>query len=215
MKPKAAERAWIFTTTSPKEIFSSYSSIDPGRDLLVAADGGLERMAALELIPDVIIGDMDTASGELVERYRGVPVLRHPAAKNETDSELAVLWCLEGNVGEIVICNGLEGRFDHSCALLQNLAFIHGKGARGRIESEGQLLFFLNSETDLGVWKGCLLSLLAWTDEAKFSSSEGLEYPLENVVLSRLRPRGMSNRVLSGEARIKLLSGLVLAILTK
>jgi thiamine pyrophosphokinase len=207
--------AWLFTSTSPAEIFSTYSSLDPQKDLIVAVDNGLERIHALGLTPDLIIGDLDSVSPELLAEYASEPQKKYPQAKNETDTELAILWCLEQNVAEIVICNGLAGRFDHALALLQNLAFIAKNCVRGRLESERQQLLFLEAKTVLKGCAGCMLSLLAWEGEAAFKDSEGLEYPLAGVELSPLRPRGMSNRITSGRAEIQLASGRVLAILSK
>ena len=53
-------QAWIFTHHAPRELFSGYGRLDAGRDLVVAVDGGLERVHGLGLRPDVIIGDFAT-----------------------------------------------------------------------------------------------------------------------------------------------------------
>ncbi len=209
----APHRAWLFTHPCPPELFSPVPSIDPQQDLLIAVDGGLAGLRGF--LPDLIIGDFDSADPALLQAYPAVPRLAHPTTKNETDTELAILWCLERGVRQIVILNELGGRFDHALALVQNLEFLAGKGIRGSIEASAQRVFFLEAQNRIEGCEGCLLSLLAWSDEARFGVSSGLEYPLDGLTLSPLRPRGMSNRVSSDLATLSLVSGVALAILTK
>ncbi|MBW6513314.1 MAG: thiamine diphosphokinase [Candidatus Syntrophosphaera sp.] len=209
------KKAWLFTARSPEEIFSSYASIDPGADLLVAVDGGLERVDRLGLKPSLIIGDMDSVSPALLKRYSRTCQLAYPSRKNESDTELAILWCLEQEAGEIVICNDLEGRFDHALALVQNLSLARQRGVEASIESERQRLFWLEENTSLEGCQGCVISLFAWRGKALFRDSEGLDYSLQDLAMAEDQTRGLSNRIIAPEARIKLISGQVLAILAK
>ena len=39
-------------------------------DKVIAVDAGLERAAALGLVPDLIVGDFDTVKPEILEQYR-------------------------------------------------------------------------------------------------------------------------------------------------
>ena len=51
-----------------------------GPDELVCADGGARHVAALDLTPQVIIGDMDSLTLEILQRCegRGSRIIRHP-----------------------------------------------------------------------------------------------------------------------------------------
>ena len=162
----AGPTAWIFTCRAPAEIFSCYSSIDPETDFLVAADGGLERMRALGLVPGLIVGDLDSEPEELLALYPQVPLERHPRQKNETDAELALLSCLRRGIKQIVLVNDLAGRFDHALTLVQLLALSAENGRPASIEAERQRLFLLDPETRIRDCAGCCLSLLAWQEPA-------------------------------------------------
>ncbi len=210
-----AVTAWLFTTTSPARIFGGYASIQPDRDLLIAVDAGLGRIHELGLTPSLIIGDLDSVDHDLLRLYPEVELIRHPREKNETDTELAMLWCIDRGVKNVVICNSLQGRFDHGLALVQNLALLRSEAIAARVESANQMLWFLEAETHLKGREGCLLSLLAWGGEARFAGSEGLQYSLQGVRLQPWQARGISNRVVGAEASIRLASGDILAILTK
>ena len=114
--------AWLFTATSPAEIFGGYASIDPNRDLVIAVDSGLERVRVLGLKPDLIIGDMDSVEPELLQLHPNTTQLRHPADKNETDTELAIHYALDAGASEIVLLGAVGDRLDHTLANVLLLA---------------------------------------------------------------------------------------------
>ena len=69
----------------------------PRPALVVAADGGARHAAGLGVAVDAWVGDFDSSDGVQVDAPREV----HPAAKNETDAELAVLdrWVRNHTIG--------------------------------------------------------------------------------------------------------------------
>ncbi len=206
--------AWIFTNHSPDEIYSGYASIRP-QDHVVAADAGLRTIQRLGLLPDMLIGDLDSLDAGILASYPDLPRSVSDPHKDETDTELALLWCLEQGYRHIVICNDLSGRFDHALGILQVMYAAHLSGALCRVESATQQLFFLPEMWEAKEHPSHTLSLVAWTDEALVESFGGLEYPLDKLLLRREKARGISNRIISGDARVHLLRGQVLAILTK
>jgi len=208
-------RAYLFTNHAPLNIISGYESICAD-DTIIAVDKGLETVIQLGLQPDIIIGDLDSLSVELLSQYPKVPLLRHPSEKNETDTELALLWGVEQGFTELIVCNDLAGRFDHALALVQNLLLLKvtSPAIQTRIESQNQLLFMLDQQTEFLGKQGSLLSLIALQVNAEFADSKGLKYPLQGLQLSPQLSRGISNEIISPQAEIDLTTGLVLAILT-
>ena len=61
-------------------------------DWLIAADGGLRHLRAIDHAPHVLIGDLDSVSAEEVAwaEAQGTRVLRYPPEKDDTDLELAL-----------------------------------------------------------------------------------------------------------------------------
>lgn len=86
----------------------------PRPALVVAADGGARHAAPLDVAVDAWVGDFDSSDGVMVDAPREV----HPAAKNETDAELAVRVALKRGATELVFLGAFGGRFDHAAALL-------------------------------------------------------------------------------------------------
>lgn len=210
--PHADKIAWIITSHAPAEILCGYRNIEGD---LIAVDGGLKMVDKLCFQPKVIIGDFDSLSPRYLKKYPKTPVIRHKAHKNETDTELAIAWCVEqGIYSGIVICNDMQGRTDHALAILQNLLALHEKGIPARIENQFQKLFFLSDTTRLHGRKGDLISLISYDSYARFLHSEGLEYPLDDLVIKQEQSRGISNVFLQPEICIYLKQGKVLAIHT-
>ncbi|THF68420.1 thiamine diphosphokinase [Deinococcus sp. Arct2-2] len=86
----------------------------PRPALVVAADGGARHAAALGVTVDVWVGDFDSSEGVQVSAPREV----HPAAKDETDAELAVRMALKRGATALVFVGAFGGRFDHTAALM-------------------------------------------------------------------------------------------------
>ncbi len=87
-------------------------------DYLIAVDGGLRYFTPFDLVPDLIIGDLDSADPEDVQRFKtqGVEVRQYPIEKNETDLELALLFAYSLHPESIWIVAALGGRLDQTLA---------------------------------------------------------------------------------------------------
>lgn len=209
-------RAFLFTNHCPSEIVSGYQFVQP-EDAIIAVDKGLESVHRLGLKPSILIGDLDSLSPELMNKFPDLALLRHPAEKNETDTELALHWCVQQGYNELVICNDLQGRFDHAFALVQNLLLLKESypEVTARIESGNQLVFILDKHTEFTGKKGNLLSLIALNGNAEFAYSKGLKYPLNDLILYPHLSRGISNEIVANKAEISLVSGTVLTIIAR
>ncbi|MBA2618315.1 MAG: thiamine diphosphokinase, partial [Rubrobacter sp.] len=62
-------------------------------DLVIAADGGALHALAAGVVPDLVVGDMDSLGDEGTRQIeaRGASLERHPARKDKMDGHLAVL----------------------------------------------------------------------------------------------------------------------------
>ena len=67
------------------------TAVTPAPTAIVAADGGLDHARAAGLIPDVLVGDLDSVSPAGLDwATANISVQRHPADKSATDTELAL-----------------------------------------------------------------------------------------------------------------------------
>jgi thiamine pyrophosphokinase len=211
---KPAKRAYLFTNHAPEQIVSGYENISSFDDI-IAVDSGLITIHKLGLAPCIIIGDMDSVPPELLLQYASTPIMRRPAEKKETDTELALLWCMrQACYDTIIICNDMQGRFDHAMAIVQNLLMASTGSAKVQVETANQTLFLLEPVNRFHNLRGKILSLLPLSDEVKFISSVGLKYPLDALLIKQYQSRGVSNEFIADEAEIIKHHGDVLAIIT-
>jgi thiamine pyrophosphokinase len=187
-------------------------------DLLIAADGGLRFLRALDRSPDLVIGDLDSlAEGELARlRQAGVEVRQYPVHKDETDLELALAAAMQSGADEIWVAAALGGRLDMTLANIFLLMLPELAGAAVGLEDGFESVFLIRPDRPGQVrgQPGQRLSLLPLNGPARGVRTEGLEYPLKGETLWPERSRGVSNRLAAGAARITLEEGVLLCIHT-
>ena len=209
---KAKARAWIFTNhcSLPKDL----SRLQP-EDCIIAVDKGLETVHRLNIEPALIIGDFDSlADPTLLKTYAHIPIITLDPEKNATDTELALDWAISNGYKQISILNDLGGRFDHALALIQNLLGAFLQACDCRIETGSQILFFLETESRLDYPVGTLLSLIPYGSQVIFNRSNGLQYPLDDLLIKSSQSRGISNVISQSPALISKREGQVLAVVT-
>lgn len=98
-----------------RETIARYTS---GCSLCVAADSGLETALDAGVMPDFVVGDMDSlADPSLLRRIPPERVIYACRDKDETDTELALALLASKGCDEKILIGGSGGRMDHLLAL--------------------------------------------------------------------------------------------------
>lgn len=189
------------------------STLD-AEDFLIAVDGGLQHMTKMMLIPDLIIGDLDSADPDAVKHYTklGVEIRKFPQDKNETDLELAISAALERDPASILIIAALGGRLDQTLANLYLLTRPDLSGLNVRLVDGKQEVFLVQGEAVITGQTGQRVSLIPLCSPVTGIHTTGLKYPLQNETLYTHKTRGISNEMASDSARITLREGILLCI---
>jgi thiamine pyrophosphokinase len=191
-----------------------------GANLVIAADSGAAWLDARGIRPDLVVGDMDSVDPALLERLAadGVPIERHPPAKDASDAELAIDRAVAAGADEVVIVGALGGgRLDHELANLLLLADPAWRGVGLRIVRGGATARALHGGGPLvlSAAEGDLVTLLPAGGDAVGVRTSGLRYPLDGETLRMGRSRGLSNEVVRAPASVSLESGTLLVIETE
>lgn len=176
-------------------------------ELTIAADSGLAAFAESELVPDVLVGDMDSIAPELLAHYEGkLEERRLNCVKDDTDGVDALDLAISRGADRITLLGALGGRLDHAMANLMLLVRAHQKGATARVLDERVHIERVDSDIVLSGAKGDTVSLLPM-GTARGVTLEGFFYPLHDHTLESSYPLGISNLVVQDEARVQVREG--------
>lgn len=182
--------------------------------LIIACDSGVRHLQKSGIKPDVIIGDMDSIEPAQLASYsaQGVQIIKYPANKDFTDTELALDYALNLKPTAIYIWGALGGRLDHTLANV----FLLRKGQKAGIKTylidEYCEAFIVGKEAAFVDAKGVTVSLFAFSPKVEGLSLSGFVYPLKDAVLTMGESLGVSNIINKAHAKISVRTGNLLVI---
>ena len=179
-----------------------------GSVLVIAADGGYRLAAEVFGTPDLLVGDFDSIDALPAD----VPIIRHPAEKDDTDLALAAEEAIARGATELYIYSALGGRLDHTVANLQLLASLAARGIRATLfgaDGTAVTALFAGQCATFSPRFG-IFSAFAFGGGAEGVTLSGLKYPLEGACLMPERPLGVSNEFVGNAASVQLSKGTLL-----
>ncbi len=205
-----------------EELDLAWPGWSDGVELVVAADGGARHAAPLGMTIDVWVGDGDSIGADALDALEtaGVELRRVPAAKDESDSELAVAAALDRGATSVVVLGAFGGpRLDHALANIGLLAMpALGSGAMTLLDARTRLRLLRADpadrpvELDLAGRLGDIVSLLPFGTGVEGVTTDGLEWPLRDEPLPAGPARGLSNVRARSDASVRLRHGLLLVV---
>ncbi|PUU94119.1 MULTISPECIES: thiamine diphosphokinase [Halanaerobium] len=188
-----------------------------GIDFIIAVDGGSNKLKKLELLPDLIIGDLDSITEENKNHFRKekVEIIKHPVEKDQTDSEIAVDYCKENDFEQLYLTAALGGRIDQQLANLNLLEYIYEIDLEAKIISDKIEIAIIDQKKKFLAKEGYRLSLIPQSSTVRGLSIKGCKYNLTNQDIFRSQSRGISNLIESEQAEVRLKSGLLIYVLEK
>ncbi len=156
---------------------------------VLCADGGLKQALKLKIIPDLVIGDMDSLPRPLPQLRFKKPVFVCDFDENSSDFEKTLFWALERGFNTAFVCGVLGGELDHA---LVNIAMMERFGLKMRMVmlGRGGGVFLPEGLYEFALNKGERFSLLAL--EQATVSLHGARYGLKEEILSS-PGRGLGN----------------------
>ena len=182
----------------------------PENTYIICADGGLFHCEKANLIPDVIIGDMDSYDGTVDEKK----LIKYPVEKDDTDTALCIKYAIEKGYNDIEVFGAIGGRFDHSFANVQLLLYCKEKGVSCRLRDKETVLVVHNESVKMEIEKGTTVSVFSLSVKAKNVTLKGLKYSLENAILYNNFPLGISNVATDDNIEITVGDGTLLVIIS-
>lgn len=184
-------------------------------DLLIAADSGYDNAKAIGLAErvDMIVGDFDsTSERSFPSRAR---IVRVPAEKDDSDTQLAVSMALESGAESIALVGGLSGRLDHTLANLLLLVSIYKQSGIHATITDGtnRVQYVERSSVLIPRSRYQYLSLIPVGETAGGVTANGVKYPLVRATLKRSTPSfAISNEIVGSCAMVSCARGGIFVI---
>ena len=168
-------------------------------DFNIFCDCGLRHAKMLGIKPDLVVGDMDSFTGELPE----CEMIKLPAEKDDTDTFFAAKEAMRRGFDEVLMLGAIGERFDHTMGNISVLMMLSKSFAEAKIIYDRSEISVISSDGDSNaalIDDGCrYFSLIAAGGPARGITIENAKYPLENGVITPEYQYGISNEVLPGK----------------
>jgi thiamine pyrophosphokinase len=181
---------------------------------IICCDGGARHLEQSAIIPDVIIGDMDSIDDQQLEKYfrKGTKIIRYPENKDLTDTELALDYAMNLKPEAIFIWAASGGRLDHTLANVFLLRKAKQKGIRTYLADEYCEAFLSDKEEFFINQKGQTVSILALSSRVTGICLSGFLYPLKMASMKMGESRGISNIIQNERASLRFEKGSLLVV---
>lgn len=180
---------------------------------VIGVDEGADWLVRSGLQIDLAIGDFDSIDEERLSaiKNRGVPTETFQAEKDQTDTELALMWALAKKPRKVTIYGGLGHRFDHTFANIHLLWRSHMSNIPCEVIDPYNRVRLIDRPISMeGEFP--YVSLIPFTQEVTGVTLTGFKYPLNNAVLRWGMTLGISNQLIAAKGRIDLTEGVLLVI---
>ncbi|OPJ65544.1 thiamine pyrophosphokinase [Clostridium chromiireducens] len=164
-------------------------------DLIIAADKGSECLYNYKIVPDLLLGDFDSAKKEILDniRLQVKEVLEFPPEKDYTDTEIAVIEAVRRGATKIYLFGALGSRMDHALGNIGLLLNAKKKGVAIEIIDDNNRIYLGENNMRLLGKCGENISFHALSDKVVNLNISGAKYSLNGYTMSLLDPRAICN----------------------
>ena len=189
--------------------FTTVKEIIHSADIIVAADSGFDSAIKMGIKPDIIIGDMDSVNNtSLLSEYPKNKVLKYLRDKDETDTELGILYLSQNKYDNIILIGGGAGRMDHFLGIV----FLFDRDLSPNLWYTDNTRFQkITGYSKIHSMKRQLVSFFPLGNIGCSMKSDGLKWPLDNLRWEK-GDMGLSNLVTKDPFSIEMIHGSLLMV---
>lgn len=181
-----------------------------GYSTLFCADGGANTARKMSLIPEYIIGDLDSIDRNTLKFFKQKSQIIKLDRQNDTDVEKCLKQAIKLKYDEAVLTGVTGDRLDHTfCNLGIVLKFFNK--IKIKIIAQNSLLEALTGNQIIPTIRGETISIYGIDSRTKISS-KGLKYPLHKVALPFGQKESTSNVAADNKIELKINGGIIFLI---
>lgn len=206
-------RAIIVSGGNPpsKELLLSHIKKD---DFIIGVDKGCNCLAEYNIMPNLILGDFDSAKKEIIDSFinKGVKSERFRPDKDYTDTDLGYEKAKENGATDILLFGATGTRLDHMLGNIGIMLKSLKENIKLNIIDDNNEITLIDKPTTFQGTYGDLLSFHAISDVVKNVNITGAKYTLENYDMTLFEPRAICNEFIDKDITISFTEGKVLVI---
>lgn len=206
-------KSYIIITGGRVDLYSLQGIMDRHLESsrVIAVDKGIETCNKIGIVPDVIVGDFDSASKVTVGVYRKMAKKMHSIQfvdldthKDFTDTHVAIMHAIDEGATDIYISGATGTRLDHTMTNIGLLKECADKGVNAYIEDDHNVITMINTSAGISRISGYdYISFIPYGGSVSGVTLKGFEYIVEDYTFEIGDSRGVSNRITSENARIE------------
>ena len=183
---------------------------------VLCADGGANASFHYGVMPNKIVGDLDSIEPEILNSYKrlNVEIQKYPVEKDFSDFELILNMIKENTVfndSEVIILGSSGGRTDY---IINNLMLLEGTKNVTMI-TENEEIYYRDEPFVIENREEARVSFISLDDTIMNMTLKGFKYSIENKLIQRNTSQLVSNEVISKKAEVLFDKGKMLVIIEK
>lgn len=185
-------------------------------DYIICADGGAKELFYNNLIPNVIIGDLDSICLEAFNYFNSKKVEFNvfPKEKDKTDMEICVEYAISLKPNSISIIGATGTRLDHTIGNISLLKKTNDNSISCKIVDQSNEILLVSNILEIKKSNKKYVSILPFSEKINVTT-KGLKYEIKNFNIDKASTIGISNEFKNDKATIKINSGIAIVIISK
>lgn len=202
----------VIVCASPERSKEFIASGIQKEDFVICADGGADQLIGSGIVPDLLIGDMDSSLH--YKEFENVKMELLPVKKDDSDTMYCVKRALEMGFDNFMLLGATGGRIDHTLANLSVLLYLQSRNAKGVIADEYSQVWLLKSgDNVIRNAKGRMISVIPFACDRACLTYRGMEYQMKQKEVMTEYPYTISNVGIEDEVIVTVHSGRALLVL--
>ena len=183
---------------------------EKGFNKIICADGGANSAKKIGIIPNFIIGDLDSIDLSSKNYFKDKSTIIQIRRQNDTDVEKCLKFAIKKGFKEAILLGVTGDRLDHTICNLGIVIKFFSK-IKIYLAAESSFLTPINNDRTIKSKIGETISIYAFDNKTRITSI-GLKYKLQNTALPFGVRESTSNVSISNEVKLFVSGGIVFVI---
>lgn len=181
-----------------------------GYKTIICADGGANSAKKLNIIPNYIIGDLDSISKKNLNFFDKKSKIIHYKRQNDTDVEKSLKFLIKKKYEEVVLLGSTGDRLDHTICNL-GIVIKYFDKIKISILHGNSFLRAYNKDVEIKTIPNEIISIYGFDAKTKIKSI-GFKYPLKNITLAFGESESTSNVAVKNSVKLEIKAGVIFII---